>query len=91
MNTKNISWTSAPVRPATPSDFNPEFLRTEDVRKVFGIKRGPLYGLGWLGKVNGVLLRIRGNKSGVRLWSVDSIRTYINSQMEDASRSPNTQ
>lgn len=83
MNTKNISWTTAPVRPATPSDFNPEFLRTEDVRKIFGIKRGTLYGLAQLGKVKGVLLRIRGNQSGVRLWSVDSIRAYIRSQMDE--------
>jgi hypothetical protein len=85
MNTKNISWTTAPIRPATPSDFNPEFLRTEDVRKVFGIKRGTLYNLAQLGKVKGVLLRIRGNKTGVRLWSVDSIRAYLHSEMEAVS------
>ena len=73
-----------------PGDFDsarqpfltPEFLRTEDVRKVFGIRRGSLYGLAKLGRVKSCLLRIRGNRLGVRLWSVDSIRSYIASQMQ---------
>jgi len=71
------------VKPGDTSHLNPEFLRTEDVKKVFGIRRGSLYGLGAQGKVKSVLLRIRGNRLGVRLWSVVSIRSYIEREMEE--------
>jgi hypothetical protein len=74
--------TGAPVEPGDASDITPEWIRTNDVRRVFGIRRGSLYGLAELGKVKGCLLRIRGQRLGVRIWSVDSIRAYINEQME---------
>jgi hypothetical protein len=73
-----------PARPGDASNFTPEFLRTDDVRRIFGIRRGSLYGLFQLGAVKSCLLRIRGNKLGVRLWSVDSIRSHIREQMEAA-------
>ncbi|MEK7677036.1 MAG: hypothetical protein AAB676_14490 [Verrucomicrobiota bacterium] len=70
------------VKPGDASNLAPEFLRTDDVRKIFGIRRGSLYGLAKLGKVKSCLLRIRGNRLGVRLWSVDSIRGLIREGME---------
>lgn len=82
MPTKRAT-TTEPVEPGSTSQVAAEFLRTDDVRKVFGIRRGSLYGLAKLGKVKSCLLRIRGNRLGVRLWSVDSIRAYIQSQMKD--------
>ena len=79
--------TVEPVKPGDASNLTPEFLRTEDVRKIFGIKRGSLYGLAKLGLVKSCLLRIRGNRLGVRLWSVDSIRGYIREQMSVSENS----
>jgi hypothetical protein len=84
---KQTQRTTEPVQPGWTAQIAPEFLRTNDVRKIFGIPRGSLYGLAKLGKIKGCLLRIRGAKSGLRLWSVDSIRTYLAKQMiagEDA-------
>jgi len=78
--------TTQPVEPGDASNFSPEYLRTGDVQKVFGIRRGSLYGLAELGKVKGCLLRIRGQRLGVRLWSVHSIRSYIHSEMESAEK-----
>jgi hypothetical protein len=83
MPTKRAT-TTEPVKPGWTSQVAPEFLRTDDVRKVFGIRRGSLYGLAKLGKVKSCLLRIRGNRLGVRLWSVDSIRACIEQQMQNA-------
>jgi len=78
----NKKLTVEAVKPSPTAQIAPEFLRTDDVRKVFGIKRGSLYGLAKLGKVKSCLLRIRGNRLGVRLWSADSIRACIADQMD---------
>jgi hypothetical protein len=74
--------TSASVQPGDCAGVPPEFLRTNDVRRIYGIPRGSLYGLAKLGKIKGCLLRIRGAKSGLRLWSADSIRACISEQMD---------
>lgn len=76
------SKTTEPVQPGWTAQIAPEFLRTNDVRKLYGIPRGSLYGLAKLGKIKGCLLRVRGSKSGLRLWSADSIRSYIAEQMD---------
>jgi len=44
---------------------------------LFGIKRGTAYNLLADGKIRGVLLRVRGAKSGVRLFDVESVRAFI--------------
>jgi len=76
------SQTTKPVQPGNFTGATPEFLRTNDVRRIYGIPRGSLYGLAKLGKIKGCLLRVRGAKSGLRLWSADSIRAYIAEQMD---------
>lgn len=60
----------------------PEFGRVQDVQKLFGIKRGILYR--WIsdGKVKSVCLREPGNKLGVRLIHLASVRDYITQQMQ---------
>jgi len=63
------------------ANTGPEFLRTEAVRSLFGIKRGTLYNLFKQNLVKGALLRQRGNITGVRVWDANSIRNYIHSQM----------
>ena len=75
-------YTTGPVQPGNFTGSVPEFGRTDDVAVHFGIKRGSLYGLLALGKVRASLLRVRGQKSGVRLWDMASIRQYINSEMQ---------
>ena len=57
--------------------LQPEFARTPQVERLFGIKRGTLYNMNSDGLITGVVLRVRGAKSGVRLWNVDSIRKCI--------------
>ena len=74
-----VSVTTQPI--AAIGGLEPEFLRTAEVRTVFGLARGTLYNLAAAGKIRGVLLRATGKKSGIRIWSVESIRAYIRSQM----------
>lgn len=68
-----IEKTGAPAN----EDIRPEFMRTPQVGRAFGIGRGTLYNMLADGLVTGVVLRVRGKKSGLRLWSVDSIRRAI--------------
>ena len=66
-------------------DFNgvtPEFGRTPDVERIFGIKKGTLYNLFEQGKIRGVNIRPSGHIKGVRLWDMASIRNYIYSQID---------
>ena len=75
MGTLTLSDISAATEHAAP-----EFARTEQIYQMFGIKRGTLYNLHRAGLIKGKVLRVRGNLTGVRLWDVQSIRGYINSQ-----------
>jgi len=63
----------------------PEFGRVQDVQRLFGIKRGILYRMINEGKVKSVCLREPGNKLGVRLIHLASVRDYINQQMQSAT------
>ncbi len=74
-------FTTEPVKPAEPVAIKPEFARTRDVEASRGIKRGTLYNLYADGKIRGYLLRVRGQKSGVRLWDLESIDAFIRSQV----------
>jgi hypothetical protein len=73
--------TTESVQPGNFSGATAEFGRTADCNRQFGIKRGSLYNLHNDGKIKGCLLRVRGQKSGVRLWDMESVRTYIRNQM----------
>jgi hypothetical protein len=73
--------TIAPVTPGDFSDAAKEFGRTKDVERVFSVKRGTLYNAEKLGLVRGVLLRVRGQKSGVKLWDMRSIEQWIRREM----------
>lgn len=79
---RKVFQTTALVEPGNTSGVLPEFGRTIDVQRLFGIKRGTLYTLSRQGKVKSCLLRVAGQKSGVRLWHLQSIRDFIHSQME---------
>jgi hypothetical protein len=69
--------TCAPVRAGDFTGVAPEFGRIPDVTRLFGLRRGTIYNLLHDGKIKGALLRVRGQKSGVRLISLDSVRGYI--------------
>jgi hypothetical protein len=81
--TNNVIKTSAPLEAAEASNIQPEFLRTSDLRRIFGLARGTVYNLHAAGKIRGVLLRVRGKKSGVRLWDAQSVRDFIHSQITE--------
>jgi len=74
--------TTSPVTPGDFSDMAKEFGRTKDVERIFSVKRGTLYNAEKLGLVRGVLLRLRGQKSGVKLWDMRSIENWIRGEMQ---------
>jgi hypothetical protein len=81
--TKN-RFTTSPVEPGNFTVATPEFGRLADVQRQYGLKRGTAYNLLLDGKIKGVLLRVRGKKSGVRLIDMASVRDFIRTQMKDA-------
>lgn len=74
--------TGVPIKASDCASDNKEFGRWQDVDQIYSIKRGTAYNLLRDGKIKGVLLRVRGQKSGVRLFDLASVRDFIRSQME---------
>jgi hypothetical protein len=84
-NSVSVSPPRLTIAPVTPGDFNDmakQFGRTKDVERIFSVKRGTLYNAEKLGLVRGVLLRLRGQKSGVKLWDMRSIKNWIQGEMQ---------
>ena len=79
--------TTEPVSPCHTAELKPEFGRIRDVERLYGIKRGTLYGLLGAGRIRGCLLRVKGNRSGVRLIDLQSVRNLIHAHM-DQQNSP---
>lgn len=75
--------TTAQVKAGNCKNLLPEFGRTEDVQRLFGIKRGSLYNLHKKRKVESSLLRIAGKTSGIRLWYLQGIREYLMAVMKE--------
>ena len=77
--------TAGEIRVGDASDVLPEFGRVNDVKRIFGVKRGILYR--WIKdrKVKSVCIRERGNKQGVRLIHLQSVREHIYRQMSEGS------
>ena len=82
VNVSPLRLTTTPVTPGDFSDTAKEFGRTKDVERIFSVKRGTLYNAEKLGLVRGVLLRLRGQKSGVKLWDMRSIEKWIRGEMQ---------
>jgi hypothetical protein len=78
---KTTSVTTKPVTASPASDA--EFCDSPGAFARFGLRRSLLYELHSLGLIKGVSLRRRGTARGKRLWSIDSIRSYLNSQMDN--------
>ena len=77
--------TTAPVAASLANDA--EFCDSPDAFQRFALRRSLLYELHHLGLIKGVSLRRRGTARGKRLWSIDSIRDYLASQMENGGES----
>jgi hypothetical protein len=71
---------------ATASIMEPEFVDLDGLRRGFGIKRSLAYQLLADGLIKGVSLRRRNRVRGKRLFQVDSVRAYLNSQMNGVSK-----
>lgn len=83
---KIVSTTTAPVQVGDFTGTQPEFGRWQHLDQQFGIKRGTAYNLLGEGKIRGCLLRVKGQKSGVRLFDLGSVRDYIKRcQREEAA------
>jgi hypothetical protein len=78
----SVDKTTAPVRAGDCSGAAPEFGRIPDVTRLFGLRRGTIYNLLQDGKIKGALLRVRGQKSGVRLIDLASVGAFIRAEME---------
>jgi len=74
--------TIAPVQASPANDA--EYCDSFGAFVRFGLRRSLLYDLHAQGLIKGVSLRRRGAARGKRLWSIDSIRSYLASQMEVA-------
>jgi hypothetical protein len=72
--------TTGPVKASPVIDA--EFCDSPGAFLIFGLKRSLLYDLLSLGLIKGVSLRRRGTTRGKRLWSIDSIRSYLHEQLE---------
>jgi hypothetical protein len=75
-------YTTSPVAASPANDA--EFCDSPGAFYRFGLKRSMLYELSARGLIKSCSLRKRGATKGKRLWSCDSIRTYLASQMEGA-------
>jgi hypothetical protein len=80
--TLNQNFTAESVKAADCSALTPEFVRVPDVQRLFGIKRGILYR--WIAesRIKSFVIREKGNKQGIRLIYLPSLRGYLMKQME---------
>jgi hypothetical protein len=82
------AYTDSPVQAGNCAGILPEFGRTEDVKRLFGIPRGSLYNLHKRGEVRSVLWRIEGSKSGIRLWFLPGIREKLKAMLNQQAEKP---
>ena len=80
----NARLTIAPL--AAPAANDAEFCDSLGAFYRYGLRRSLLYALHKEGLIDGVSMRRRGAAKGKRLWSCDSIRRYLASQMETEAK-----
>ena len=69
------------------SSVLPEFGRVEDVRRIFGIRRGVLYRLMARGAVRSIVLREPGRRTGCRLIHLASVSELLQRLMGEQAAS----
>lgn len=67
--------TSAPIQAG--ANAGSEFIRLDQLEKIFGLKRGIAYRLISEGRIKSVNLRKKGAKTGLRLVYATSVREYL--------------
>jgi len=72
--------TTTPLTASAANDA--EFADSPGAYRIFSLKRGHLYLLEREGLIRGVSLRKKGAMRGKKLWSIASIRSYLESQMK---------
>jgi hypothetical protein len=79
--------TIAPISDASArvSQIEPEFVDCRGLESLFGIRRSLAYQLLADGVIRGVSLRRLGQVRGKRLFAVDSVRAFLNGQMESGT------
>lgn len=63
-----------------------EFMRINEIVRIFGVGRSTLYRLIRNGSIASVSLRLEGAKRGTRLVSVESMRRMLNGLAEGGDR-----
>jgi hypothetical protein len=79
-------FTTALVEAGDTSKMEVEFCRVNDAQRLWGLKRGLVYRKIKSGTIRSLTLRERGKKFGVRLLLVESIRTWLMSELEAQER-----
>jgi hypothetical protein len=74
------------TEPLAPSSGAVEFLDTDGMRAVFGVKRSLAYALLSAGLIRGVSLRRPGKLRGKRLFDAQSVRAYLQSCADGEGR-----
>jgi len=79
-----VAGSESTLAPVTAHAFtgSPEFVDSKGARQLFGIVKSTLYVLKAEGKIASVAIRKRGASRAKRLWSCDSIRNFLNANME---------
>ena len=80
-------YTATPLKEAAAKAFDrpgldSEFCRPGDCNRLFGLKRGFVYGLEKAGLIRTVSLRQPGQIKGVKLINVASVRAFLHAQMD---------
>lgn len=73
-----MSTMTAKVEAGTPT--GPEFVTTKGLRQMFAIPQSTAYELRAAGLIKSVCRRQPGKLLGRRLWDVQSVRDYLNSE-----------
>jgi hypothetical protein len=85
-STKNIGSRTIAEPTLATVDVEPEFVDSQSLHAIFGIRRTLAYDLLSTGHIRSVSLRRPGNSRGKRLFLVKSVRDFLNSQLQEAEK-----
>ena len=85
--TKNVVNTDDRVTPPVATKVSEaEFVDADGLKALFGIRRSLAYTLLGEGRIKGISLRRAGNARGKRLFVVQSVRDFLNSQIAEPGK-----
>ena len=73
------------IKPTQTTDESqsPVYIRVSKAVELFGIGRTTLYSLISSKQIKSVLLRAKGSKTGIRLVNFNSLKKYLDDQIEE--------